>query len=85
MTSTISASETSCISPSTITMLSIVPAMIQSISDSSISLSVGLITNSPLILPTLTSDIGPLNGISDIAIHEDAAKPTNASGLLTPS
>ncbi len=59
--------------------------MIQSTSEAAISSKVGLITKSPFTLPTLTSDIGPLNGISDTAIADDAAKPTSASGLFTPS
>ena len=59
--------------------------MIQSRSETFISSNVGLMTNSPSTLPTLTSDIGPLKGISEIAIQDDAANPTNASGLFTPS
>ena len=59
--------------------------MIQSTSETAISSKVGLMTNSPFTLPTLTSDIGPLNGMSETAIHDEAAKPTRASGLLTPS
>ena len=66
-------------------MLSIVPAIIQSISEASISSNVGLMINSPSILPTRTSDIGPLKGMSETAIAVDAANPTKASGLFTPS
>ena len=37
-------------------------------------------THSPLILATLTSEIGPLNGISETARAEEAAKAAKESG-----
>ena len=42
----------------------------------------GLIHNLPSILATRTSDIIPLKGISDTATAAQAAKPTNASGIV---
>ena len=46
---------------------------------------VGLMTNSPLIRATRTSEIGPLKGISETARAAEAASPANASGMSTPS
>ena len=46
----------------------------------SICSGVGLTINSPSDLTTLTSDIGPLNGISDTVKAADAASAANASG-----
>ena len=40
----------------------------------------GLMTNCPLILATLTSDIGPLNGISLTDSAAEAARHASASG-----
>ena len=85
MISTISNSEISFISPSNITISFTVPAIIISISEFFISDTVGLITYSPFTLPTLTSDIGPLKGISETAIAAEAAKPHKASGWCSPS
>ena len=85
MASTISASLTSDISPSTITILSAVPATIRSISASSSSERNGLMMNSSFTLATLTSEIGPLNGISLTAIQALAAKPTKLSGITSSS
>ena len=47
--------------------------------------NVGFTTNLPSIRPTLTSDIGPLKGISDTARAAEAASPANASGISIPS
>ncbi len=66
-------------------MLSIVAATIISISAPSSASNVGFTTNSPLIRATRTSEIGPLNGISDTARAADAARPANASGISVPS
>ena len=59
----------------------IVPAITISISEIAISVIVGFKIYSPSTRPTRTSDIGPLNGISDTAIAAEAAKPHKASGL----
>ena len=45
----------------------------------------GFITYFPLILATLTSEIGPLKGMSDIAIAVDAASAASASGFTFSS
>ena len=66
-------------------MLSSVPAIIISISAFFISSKVGLIENSPSILATLTSETGPLNGISETAKQAEAAKQANASGIFSLS
>jgi len=63
----------------------IVPATIISMSATLISSIDGFTIHSPFTRPTRTSDIGPLNGMSETAIAAEAAKPHNASGLLTPS
>ena len=39
-------------------------------------------TNFPSILATLTSEIGPLKGISETARAADAAKPAKQSGIM---
>ena len=49
------------------------------------SLTLGFTLYSPLIFATRTSEIGPLNGISDTAKAAAAAKPTNASGNTSES
>ena len=54
-----------------------------SISVSPISLKLGLILNSPLILATRTSEIGPSNGMSLTASADDAARPASASGWIS--
>ena len=59
----------------------IVPAITISISEIAISAIVGFKIYSPSTRPTRTSDIGPLNGISETAIAAEAAKPHKASGL----
>ena len=64
-------------------MLSIVAATIMSRSASAILLNGGFMQYSPLILATLTSEIGPLNGISLTAIAAEAAKPARASGWIS--
>ena len=40
----------------------------------------GFTINLPFTRPTLTSEIGPLNGISEIAKAADAPNPANPSG-----
>ena len=83
MAPNITASLTSFISPSTIMMLSMVAATIISRSASAILLKGGLMQYSPLILATLTSEIGPLKGMSLTAIAAEAAKPAIASGWMS--
>ena len=80
-----SCSLTSCISPSTIMMLSYVAATIRSISAFSSCSKVGLITNWPSIRATRTSEIGPPKGMSETANAAEAANPANASGISIPS
>ena len=85
MASIISFSETSFISPSTIATLSADAPTIISISADSRSSDEGFITYLLSIRATRTSDIGPLNGMSDIAIADEAAKAANASGFTFSS
>ena len=66
-------------------MLSRVPAIIMSISAFFNSSKVGLIINSPSMRAILTSETGPLNGISETAKAADAAKQANASGMFSLS
>ena len=66
-------------------IFSSVAPTIKSMSASSSCWKVGLITNSPLILATRTSLIGPSNGMSLAANAAEAAKPAKASGMSTPS
>ena len=80
MASTKSASLHSFASPSTINMLSTVPAMITFNSAFSASFGVGFTTNCPSIFVTRTSEIGPSNGIEEMLSAADAANPTNESG-----
>ena len=65
MASVISSSDISSISPSTIITESAEAPIIISISDSSSCALVGLIMNSPLIRPTLTSEIAHSKGKSE--------------------
>ena len=85
MASKNSSSVISFASPSTITMVFSFPETIISISDSSICVRVGFTTNSPLIRPTRTVAIGPLNGISEIISAADAPTPANVSAIFSPS
>ena len=78
-----SASETSFISPSTIMILSMVAATIISMSAPSNKESCGFITNFPLIRATRTSEIGPLNGMSETVSAAEAARAANASGAVS--
>src|SRR5574344_3092175 len=64
---------------------SFVPATVKSISDCSNSAGVGLIINSPLILPTLTPAIGPSNGALDMLVHKDDPNIAVNSGELSLS
>ena len=57
----------------------------RSMSASSICAKVGLMTYSPLMRATRTSEIGHSKGISEHANAHDAAKPARASGWSTPS
>ena len=54
-------------------------------SDSANCVLEGLIIKLPSILATLTSEIGPSNGISDNDKAAEAAKPTRASGITFSS
>ena len=45
----------------------------------------GLTTNFPSIFATLTSEMGPSNGISEQVIAVEAAKPASASGIVSAS
>ncbi len=67
-------------------ILSMLAATISSRSAFSSSLKDGFTKNSPSILATLHSEIGPLNGMSETAIAADAARAANASGasFLSP-
>ena len=71
--SSMTSSESSLASDSTIRMASVVPATIKSSAESFISETVGLMTGLLSMKPTLTPAIGPLNGISDIDKAADAA------------
>ena len=68
---------------STMLIASLVPATVRSMSLNSVCSAVGLIINSPLILPTLTPATGPLNGIWLIEVAKE--EPNNAviSGVLS--
>ena len=83
MASSMSCSDTSFISPSTIMMFSSVAATISSRSESFIWEKVGLMTNSPLIRLTRTSETGPPNGRSEVARAAEAARPARASGWMS--
>ena len=83
MDSSMTSSGTSFISPSTIMMFSSVAATISSRSAFSVSLKVGLILNSPSILATRTSEIGPRKGRSLVARAAEAARPARASGWMS--
>ena len=61
------------------------PATIISISEFDNSVREGLITYSPLIRPTRTSEIGPLKGISETAKAAAPAKQASASGRISVS
>ena len=54
-------------------------------SQDSITSFSGLMINSPSFLPTLTSEIGPSNGISETVNAAEAANPAKLSGIFTPS
>ena len=85
MAASISASEHSFISPSTILISLIEADTINSKSAFANSVRVGLITNLPSIRATLTSDIGPLKGMLDTVIAAEAAKATKLSGIVSKS
>ena len=80
MAPSITSSETSFISPSTIRMLSIVPPTMMSRSHSGISEKLGLMAYSPLRRTTRTSEMGPPKGMSETASAAEAARPASASG-----
>ena len=75
--STIAPSGNSRDPPSTMMMLSAVPATTMSMSLSSSCLTVGFTTNSPFTRPTRTPAIGSGNGMSERFMAADA--PTRAS------
>ena len=83
--SSISSSLTSLAPASTILIASFVPATVRSISDSSNSLTVGLIINLPFILPTLTPAIGPSKGTLLIDVARDDPSIAVSSGELSGS
>ena len=83
--SIISASEISSPSPSTIKISLAFAATINSKEAPANSLTLGFTLYSPLILATRTSEIGPLNGISETASAAAAARPTKASGKTSES
>ena len=62
-------------------MFSFEAATTRSRSAFSRSSTFGLITNSPLTRAILTSDMGPLKGISDTVNADEAASAANASGI----
>ena len=80
-----SSSEISFELPSTIMMASSVPATIISISDSNNWLIVGLQINSPFTRPTITSEYGPPNGISEITSAAEAPTAANVSASISGS
>ncbi len=85
MASAISSSEISSISPSTIiTESAEAPTIISRSAFSSCS-KLGLITSSPSIRATLTSEIGVSKGMSETWIAAEAAKPARASGITSGS
>ena len=81
--SNISSSLTSFAPASTMLIASFVPATVRSISLSSTCSVVGLITNSPFTLPTLTAATGPSNGISEIDVAKDEPNSAAISGELS--
>ena len=85
MASIKSASLASLASPSTINILSKVPARITFNSAVSAAFGVGLMINLPSILATRTSEIGPSNGILETLNAADAANPTKESGATSGS
>ena len=85
MASTISFSEISFISPSTIAIESFEAPIIISISDNSNCARDGLMMNLPSILPTLASEINVSKGMSDNANAAEAANPAKASGITSSS
>ena len=62
---------------------SFVPATVRSISDFSLCSTVGLITNSPSTLPTLTAATGPLKGILLIQVASEEPNKAVSSGELS--
>ena len=76
-------SSTSLAPDSTIEMASAEPATIRSRSDSSISCSVGLMTNSSSISPIRTAPMGPWNGKSETISAADAPLMHRMSNALT--
>ena len=83
--STISASEISFISPSTIAIESLEAPIIISMSDNSNCALLGLMINLPSTLATRTSEINVENGRSDKAKAAEAANPAKASGITLSS
>ena len=57
-----------------------VPPTMMSRSAASICEKLGLMTYSPSMRATRTSEMGPPNGMSDTASAADAARPARASG-----
>ncbi len=78
---TMSSSEISLISPSTIEIASALPATIRSMSLAARSSPVGKRMNSPSARPTRTWAVGPANGepLSDSAAEEPMPAMTSAS------
>ena len=76
----------SSISPSTITIESLEAPTIMSSSTPLCKVSqLGLMLRTPSFLITLTSEKGPLKGISVIATAAEAASPAKESGITFPS
>ena len=63
---------------------SVAPTMM-SRSASLSSVKVGLMANFPPILATLTSETGPLKGMSETIRAAEAARPASASGIVSLS
>ena len=57
----------------------------RAVEEVTLALEVGLTTNSPSSLPTLTVAIGPLNGMSEIISAAEAPTPANVSAIFSPS
>jgi len=64
-------------------MLSMLAATMISRSSDSISEIIGLMISLPSLRPTRTSEMGPLNGMSDTARAAEAANAARASGIMS--
>ena len=79
------ASDASLASPSTMTTVSSLPETINSKSQSSCSVRVGLITILPSSFPTRTEAMGPFQGIVEAISAAEAPTPARTSAIFSPS